>query len=356
MSLFGRIVRLFAVPLLAFLLGACSEKEPLKQVGYVFGTEVEVQIADDLPEVRARAVMAQVLAEFDRLHRAYHAWQPSELTQLNDSLAVGQRRHVSGEMGDLLLEAQKYARQSDALFDPGIGGLIDLWGFHADSYAARLPDPTTIKSWLKGHPSILQLRIEKDAEGAWVSSANRQVALDFGGSLKGKALDRAIVLLQVAGVRNALVNIGGNVMVLGSRFGKPWRVAIRAPRHAGPLAIIELKDGEAMGTSGDYQRYIDLDGQRYSHLLDPRTGYPAPEAQAVTIVVAGPDAGVRSDILTKPVFIAGESGWQAMANRLGLAQVLRVDADGKINVSAALADRLKFIPHDGKLPDIHRIK
>ena len=341
--------------LLALALTACGEKKPMVSESFVFGTRVEVQVADELSEPQIRVAVAQVLAEFDRLHRTYHAWQPSELTQLNEALASSRRIRVSAEMADLLQEAQRYAQQSDALFDPGIGRLIALWGFHADSYVAQLPAPAAIKAWLQSHPSILQLKIEQDAAGAWVSSPNRQVALDFGGSLKGKALDRAAKILRAAGVHNALINIGGNVMALGTRYGNAWRVAIQAPRYAGPLAILELHDGEAMGTSGDYQRYFELDGQRYPHLLDPRTGYPAPGTQAVTIVVDGPDAGVRSDVLTKPVFIAGAAGWQAMAQRLGLTQVLRVDGQDQVSVTAPLAERLKFMPHDGKLPTIRRI-
>ena len=341
--------------LLAAALTACGEKKPVVSESFVFGTRVEVQVADDLSEPQIRAAVARVLAEFDRLHRTYHAWQPSDLTQLNEALAAGRRVRVSAEMADLLQEAQDYARQSDALFDPGIGRLIELWGFHADSYAAQLPAPAAIKTWLQSRPSVLQLQIKKDADGAWVSSPNRQVALDFGGSLKGKALDRAAEILRAAGVRNALINIGGNVMALGTRYGNAWRVAIQAPRYAGPLAILELHDGEATGTSGDYQRYFELDGQRYPHLLDPRSGYPAPGTQAVTIVVDGPDAGVRSDVLTKPVFIAGAAGWQAMAQRLGLTQVLRVDSQDQVSVTAPLAERLKFMPHDGKLPTIRKI-
>lgn len=350
------VVRLSIALLLTLLLGACGDKKPVVSESFVFGTRVEVQVADDLPEPQMRAAVAQVLAEFDRLHRTYHAWQPSELTQLNDTLATGQRARVSAEMADLLVEAQGYAQRSDALFDPGIGRLIALWGFHADSYAEHVPEVSAIKAWLKSHPSIMQLQVQKDVEGGWVSSGNRQVALDFGGSLKGKALDRAAAILKAAGIRNALINIGGNVMALGSRYGTPWRVAIQAPRYAGPLAILELHDGEATGTSGDYQRYFEVDGQRYPHLLDPRTGYPAPGTQALMVVVGGPDAGVRSDVLTKPVFIAGEAAWAAMASRLGLTQVLRVDDQGRVSVTAAMADRLKFMPHDGKLPDIRRIK
>ena len=356
MPLRTRVVHWVWALLLAVWISGCAEKKPLISESFVFGTRVEVQVADDLPEAQSRAAIAAVLTEFDRLHRNYHAWQPSELTQLNDALAAGRRQHVSPEMADLLVEARDYARQSDALFDPGIGRLIELWGFHADSYAAQLPDPAAIKAWLQAHPSILKLHVERDDHGAWVASPNRQVALDFGGSLKGKALDRAAAILQAAGVRNALINIGGNVMALGTRYGKAWRVAIQAPRYAGPLAVIELHDGEATGTSGDYQRYFEVDGQRYPHLLDPRSGYPASGTQAVTIVVGGPDAGVRSDVLTKPVFIASDAGWQAMAQRLGLTQVLRVDALNQISVSTVLADRLKFMPHDGKLPNIRRIE
>ena len=337
------------------LLTACGDKKPVYSESFVFGTRVEVQVADDVPEGRARDAIAAVLAEFDRMHRTYHAWQPSALTELNDALKAGQRARVTPEMVTLLVEAQGFAQASDGLFDPGIGRLIALWGFHADSYAAQLPEAAAVQVWLSRHPSIRQLRIEQDETGGWVQSPNPLVALDLGGSLKVTTLDRAAAILKMAGLNNALINIGGNVMALGSRHGKPWRVAIQAPRYPGPLAVLELKDGEATGTSGDYQRYFEVDGKRYPHLLDPRTGYPAPGTQAVTIVVDGPSAGLRSDVLTKPLFIAGPLAWGDMAKRLGVRSVLHVASDGVVTVTPDLADRLKFEPHNGKLPDIRRI-
>lgn len=337
------------------LLVACGDRKPVYSESFVFGTRVEIQVADDVSEARAREAIAAILAEFDRMHRTYHAWQPSELTQLNDALAAGARARVTLETASLLLEAQRFSKESDGLFDPGIGRLIALWGFHADSYAMQLPDATAVQDWVNRHPSIRQLVIEQDASGGWVHSRNPLVALDLGGSLKGTALDRAASILKMAGLNHALINIGGNVMSLGNRYGKPWRVAIQSPRYAGPLAILELQDGEATGTSGDYQRYFEVDGQRYSHLLDPRTGHPVVDVQAVTIVTSGPSAGVRSDVLTKPLFIAGQSGWLAMANRLGIVSVLHVSSDGTVSVTPALADRLKFEPHNGKLPEIRRI-
>ena len=193
---------------------------------------------------------------------------------------------------------------------------------------------------LKEKPSIADLVID----GTTVSSRKRALALDFGGYLKGVALDRAAAILRGQGINNALINIGGNVMALGSKEGRKWRVGIQHPRQPGPLATVQLDDGEAIGTSGDYQRYFELDGRRYSHLIDPRTATPVDHTQAVTVLIpAGPKAGTLSDAASKPIFIAGPEHWRAMADQMGTPLVLRVAADGRISVTAALDRRLEYL-------------
>ena len=180
--------------------------------------------------------------------------------------------------------------------------------------------------------------------------SNRHVALDFGGYLKGVALDRAAAILKAQGIHNALINIGGNVMALGSKEGRKWRVGIQHPRQPGPLATLALEDGEAIGTSGDYQRYFELDGKRYPHLLDPRSGMPADHTQAVTIVIPpGPRAGTLSDASSKPIFIAGPEHWRDLARRMEIGLVLRVDRDNRIFVTEALRQRLEF---PGAVPEM----
>jgi len=171
--------------------------------------------------------------------------------------------------------------------------------------------------------------------------------------MKGVALDRAAASLKQDGIAHALINIGGNVMALGSRdaAGTPWRIGIQHPRPqsvgGAPLATLELKDGEAIGTSGDYHRYFERGGRRYSHLLDPRNGFPAAGTQAVTVLIApGTAAGMRSDALSKPIFIAG-TGWRAMAQKLGVDAVLRVGADGTVNATPAMQARVKI-----EVPDL----
>jgi len=339
------VCRLLSLLVVAWLLAACGPSEPWRQESYVFGTRVELAIAG-APEAQARIAGNRVLQEFDRLHRTYHAWQPSELAALNEAIAAGRSHEVSAEFAGYLREAQAVAAAGEHLFDPGIGRLIALWGFHTDDIQPHLPDPGSVQALLAQHPSIADLRLD----GNHVSSHNNSVAIDFGGYLKGVALDRAAASLKQDGIGNALINIGGNVMALGTRDGKAggaaWRIGIQHPRPQGvggaPLATLELRDGEAIGTSGDYHRYFEVAGYRYCHLLDPRSGFPAQDTQAITVLIApGPGAGMRSDALSKPVFIAGRE-WRAMAQKLGLAAVLKVGADGTVSATPAMQARVKI--------------
>lgn len=339
--------RLVFLAIVVSLLSACAKAPLHQQESFVFGTRVEILIAG-LDEAQARPAAAAVLREFDRLHRTYHAWQPSELSALNAAIAAGKTLLVSPEMASLIADAQRLSRLGDALFDPGIGGLIRLWGFQSEEFKPVLPDPAALAAWRTAQPGIADLRLD----GLQVSSRNRAVALDFGGYLKGVALDRAAAILHARGVNNALINIGGNVMALGTKNGQHWRVGIQHPRQPGPLATLELNDGEAIGTSGDYQRYFELNGRRYCHLLDPRNGEPVMHTRALTVLITPrPEAGTLSDMASKPLFIAG-TGWPALAKKLAVEQVLRIDAEGRVQVSAALYRRLEFVGEQPKTLEI----
>lgn len=320
------------------MLSGCQKPLLEQQESFVFGTRVDVTVAG-VPSEKAKPAINAVLREFDRLHRTYHAWQDSELTAANQAFANGKAHTISPELAGLIREAQQFAEQGQYLFDPGIGRLIALWGFQSDSFPAQRPDADALQRWQKHPASIADLK--------WVSentlrSRNGAVSLDFGGYLKGWALDRAAEILKEQGISDALINIGGNILALGNKHGKPWRVGIQNPRAPGALATLELHDGEAIGTSGDYQRYFELDGVRYPHLLDPRTGEPVRHTQAVTVLIPkGERSGTRSDASSKPIFIAGPEHWQTAAKRMAVEQVLRVDQEGHIQVTQALSLRLQ---------------
>ncbi len=365
--------------LVALLLSACGKQPLYQEEGFVFGTRVEVSVYGE-DETRARAAVAIVMQEFQRLHNMLHGWKPSALSELNTAFAQGKTIAVSPELEAMLRDATQISMQSDGLFNPAIGGLVKLWGFHADEYQAALPDAKLLAALVAKQPQMNDLGFSAKTNpsqpplhrggadclspceggvggglgsngqsGLMVSSRNPTVQLDLGGYAKGYALDRAAKLLKQQGIHHALINIGGNVLALGTHGSRSWRVGIQHPRKPGPLATLELHDGEAIGTSGDYQRYFELDGKRYCHLIDPRNGLPVQGVQAVTILTHGNHAGVLSDAASKPLFIAGANSWKAYAQKMQLNAGMLIDGDGTVHLTPAMQKRLEFTDKNVKL-------
>lgn len=325
--------------LLQCLLAGCSRApQTYRTPGNVFGTLVEVSIYGESQE-RADALAASVLNEFDRLHHKFHAWQPSMLTALNDSIARGEPFPADAEMVDLLKSATVLADASDNLFNPAIGHLIRLWGFQSSNIQPHGPSKDEIRHWVDANPRLSDLRYD----GTVISSRNKAVMIDLGGYAKGYALDRAARILRDAHVKAALINVGGNVLAIGQPGDHPWKVGIRDPRGEGALAAVDLHDNEAIGTSGDYQRYFMKDGKRHPHIIDPRTGDTIDLIASVTIITSGGnDAGLRSDGNSKPLFIAGPQHWKEMAQRLGLNEVMLIDAGKNVEMTPAMQKRMEM--------------
>ncbi|RZI42132.1 FAD:protein FMN transferase [Herbaspirillum sp. HC18] len=322
--------------LLALLCG-CEQNETIQRTtGEVFGSVVDVSIYGE-SETRAKELSDKVMEEFRRLHNKFHAWKPSELTALNDAIARGETYQADAEMVDLLKAATKLAVESDHTFNPAIGRLIRLWGFQTSDIKPQGPSPADIKRLVDARPRMTDLVFD----GTRISSRNPTVMLDLGGYAKGYALDRAAEILRAAGVKAALINVGGNLLAIGQPGNRLWTVGIQDPRGSGMIATVELRDGEAVGTSGDYQRYFMKDGKRHPHIIDPRTGETIDLVAAVTIITSGgKDAGTRSDGYTKPLFIAGPAQWQAMADRLGLKEVMLIDTKKNVMMTPAMRERL----------------
>jgi thiamine biosynthesis lipoprotein len=342
----GRFLRAFA-PLrlglffaVAAILTGCAKEPPLyRDQSFVFGTMVEVTISGEEP-ARARELAGKVLADFDYLHRTLHAWEPGSLSRMNAVFAQSpSKAAVVPGLVPIIQDAARFSEMSGGLFNPAIGKLIKLWGFQSDEFKPQQPDPAEIKALVQANPRMADIVFE----GILFYSKNPAVQLDLGGYAKGYALDLAAEYLRAQGVKGALVNIGGNIIAIGSRGGQPWRVGLQHPRKAGAIAALELRDGEAIGTSGDYQRYFELDGKRFCHLIDPRTGYPAQGVQAVTVLIPkGSHAGTLSDVASKPAFIAGVKGWRAAGQAMGTENAMLIDERGEVYLTTAMKKRLEF--------------
>lgn len=333
-----------------FALNAFN-KEPLYHFqSYIFGTLVDVTIYN-VPEEQARQHSNQIFADFQQLHQQLHAWKPvtgnqtSELEQLNQAFAQGKQAvDVSPLLAHMLQESKALSMQSNGLFNPAIGHLISAWGFQRDEFSPIDIDDNKIQSLVHANPQMTDI-VVKDQQAF---SSNPAVSLDFGGYAKGYALDMAVDYLRRQQVKNALINIGGNVIAIGQRGKKPWRVGIQHPRQPSAIATLNLPDGWAIGTSGDYQRFFTLDGKRYCHMIDPRTGYPVQHTQAVTVLIPPQtalqtQAGVLSDVASKPIFIEPLENKTKAAAMFDVQNFMYIDQQSNITVSKDMAKKLQWL-------------
>ena len=338
-----RLVFLF---LIAGLLASCSKPDALYNTqSYVFGTLVDISIYGE-SDANAQEISNQVIREFQELHNRLHAWRPSELSSINHAFARGDTPvSIKPDLSAMIQDATRLSMQSNGAFNPAIGGLIEEWGFHHDEFAPKEVDKNKLASLIQANPQMSNIVLEDGK----VFSKNPAAQLDLGGYAKGYALDIAVIELRKVGVKNALINIGGNIIALGKHGEKPWRVGIQHPRKPNAIAALDLDDGWAIGTSGDYQRYFELAGKRYCHIIDPATGYPVQGVQAVTVLIPPQiNTGVLSDVASKPIFIAKPENRAQAAKNMQVENYLVIDSDSKISISPSMAKRIIWLDKDAE--------
>ncbi len=237
--------------------------------------EAELTVAGRVPD---RRLLDSAAAEVRRIEQAYSRYRADSLvSRINAAAGSGVAIEVDAETAGLLDFAARLHAQSDGLFDITSGILRRAWDFRS----GRLPEPSALAAlcarigWRKVDWQPATRRIALTEPG---------MELDFGGFGKEYAADRAAAVLQTGGIQSGYVNLGGDLRVLGPRpDGRGWALGIRHPRADGTLAGVELKSG-ALATSGDYERYMDIAGRRYCHLLDPRSGWPVQHWQSVSVI------------------------------------------------------------------------
>lgn len=286
--------------------------------------ENEIQVHGDGEATRRAA--AEAIAEVARIEARYSRYRPESVVSRINAGAGAAAVEIDEETRGLLAYADACFLQSGGLFDATSGVLRRAWRFDQP----RVPGDAEIAPLLR---LVGWGRVELGR--ASVRLPERGMELDFGGFGKEYAVDRAASVLRAAGVDSALVNLAGDLMVLGPQpDGTPWRVGIRHPRREGALvATLPVASG-ALATSGDYERFIEVSGVRHCHVLDPRTGRSARGFQSVTVHAASClVAGSASTI----AMLKGREGGLAWLRSLGLPHFCVLD-DGSI-VDA-------FGPHD----------
>jgi thiamine biosynthesis lipoprotein len=240
---------------------------------------------------------------------------------------------VSPEVLALVRRSLEVSRLTAGAFDITFLSVGRLWDFKAAR--PRLPDPEALRQALGG---VGADKVVIDAGAGTVFLSDPRTRIGFGAIGKGWAANRAAAVMRAQGAAAGVVNAGGDLLAFGRREdGRPWRVGIANPLDRDRVfGYLEVTD-QAVVTSGDYENFVIIDGERYSHILDPRTGYPAKEVRSATVVC--PDAEL-ADALATAVSVLGVEKGLALLDALNGVEGLLVDAAGKIHLSKNLSGRI----------------
>jgi thiamine biosynthesis lipoprotein len=283
------------------------------------GTLVSVTIDGDQDEVRGKVDAAW--REMARLSDMMNHYNPDSVVSEINRQAGLRPVTVPRELMEVLVMARRVSERTGGAFDITVG-TFKGWRFNPEHPA--MPPAQELAAAM---PLVDYRNVVLEEKNRSVLLKRPGMRIDLGGIAKLYILDAGMQVLRRHGIAHAMLNGGGDVVVTGTRDGRPWRIGIRHPRRDGELlATVELTQGWVV-TSGDYERYFIRDGRRYHHILDPRTGYPAAGPQQVTLV--GEDLSNLNGFSSAIMVLGAEKG-RKLLGRLAGVEALIVEPDGRV--------------------------
>ena len=306
------------------------------------GTVVELMVfGPDTPQ--SRDGMARAFEEMERLEAKLSEWRAdSEVSKINRLAGAGEAVPISESTWVVLSRGKEIHRQSGGAFALTWAALASLWNF-TPGQEVSVPQAARVQTrLLQVDDEQLELLPasfkDRDIYAGTARLMQPGMAVGLGGIAKGFIVDRMLALLKKAGLDNALVFGGGDIAVSGRKGEQSWLVGIQDPRGEGFFATLALHN-EAIATSGDYEHFFEVDGVRYHHILDPRTGYPSRGCRSVTVVTP---LAMNADAMATAVFVMGPERGMAWVEERSEVQVIIVDQHNQIAVSSGLVGRLRI--------------
>lgn len=330
---------MLAGSLFLLLLGCSPEPRVWHQEFLVFGSTTQLTIAGASADAVAVS-SAEIVKRMALRNGEWHAWKPSDLTRINAAFADGQSALAPASVRTLIQRSQALSAKVNGAYDPAIGGIIAAWGFHSSDYPIRSSPPAAVEiaQWLREKPTIADITIHADGR---VSSTNRAVQLDFGAIAEGAAAQEIQSILIEHDIHNALITMGGDIVAMGSNHGDAWRVGIIDPR-GGIFAGILLNDGEALFSSGDYNKYrADIaHGTRLAHIINPLTGHPTQGTASTTVLHADP---IVADVAATTLMVVGHAGFESTLRVLGIRCAMLLGDDDTLYITSAMRARIELL-------------
>ncbi len=301
----------------------------------LMGTEFKVTIwaPKERAEVAAQA-LGDVFDELASLEKLISSWQPESETSRVNSMAGKEAVPVGPELQQLLGLSLHWARETGGAFDVSGGPLFELWEQACEREILPSQDEIDACRALTGYERI-------DLHKGTVHLRKAGMKLGFGAIGKGFAADRVAAYLQSKGLSDYIIDAGGDLLVKGSRGDRAWSLAVRHPRGEEFLARLESDDC-AIATSGDYERFTVIDGQRYSHILDLRSGRPARDLTSVTVIAK---SAANADALATALFVMSVPQGLVFVESHPEVEAILVDINGEVSLSKGLrlqGDRLNL--------------
>ena len=336
-----RQIRALCLALAALALAACGDgRAPATELtGATMGTTFTVVVVASIGDDAREALDADIRAALDEVDRLASTWRDdSELSALNRHDSVDWLE-VSAEFCAMLDAALAVSRETGGAFDPTVGPLVNLWGFGPGRIVTTPPADTAIEA---ARAIVGFEGIEADCTRPAARKRDGAMYVDLSGWAKGYAVDRVKAAVQARGYRDFMVEIGGELAVLGHNAeGLDWAIAVEAPAidRRTAQSVLRLAD-TSVATSGDYRNFFEFEGRLYSHTIDPRTGRPVEHGLAsVTVLDA---SAARADGLATALLVLGPEAGPEMAEALGVpAYFLIRQADSIRETATPDFDRLR---------------
>lgn len=310
------LTRVFLVIGSSIVFSAC-EPQPQKVIvsGPIMGTTYQVTaiLTDRTQALDQGRVNAAALAAMDKVNQSMSTYIPdSELSQIN-RLPANTPFAVSGELNEVLSEALKISRQSNGYFDATLGKAIRLWGFSEDGTIIEPPSAKALAE-LRSHVGFQKIHFEQSV----LSKRVDDLEINLSAIAKGYAVDKVAEAMDALGINHYLINIGGELRAKGvNEEGKAWQVGVEKPHITGGIVQVVALDNASIATSGDYRNYIEIDGKRFSHTIDPTTLKPIYHRLASVSVVS--EKASTADALATAILAMGEVKGRQYAEENGLS-------------------------------------
>lgn len=312
----------------------------MEETKFLLGTICTVTIYDH----QSQAVLDKVFDRIKEIDDKMSANKDGSEIDLVAKAAGKNYIKVSDDTFYVIEKGKYYSEKSGGVFDISIGPLVKLWGIGTDNARVPSKEEIDVKKSLVNYKDILLNEKEKS-----VMLKKEGMMLDLGGIAKGYAADEAARILKENNVKHAIINLGGNVVALnGNINGKPWNIGIQDPFNTrGAVAASIAVTNKTVVTSGIYERYFEVNGVRYHHILDPFTGYPMESGLASVTIVT--DSSIDADAMTKKLFYSGaEKGLDLLKSTPGVDAVF-ITKDKKVFATEGIKSSLKIINSEYKL-------